>query len=352
MERKKYQVFISSTYTDLIKERSAVTQCLLDNDCIPVGMEQFPASNMSQMEYIKKMLEDCDYYILILAGRYGSEDDDGIGFTEKEYNYAVSCGIPVMSFVIKDINALTLSQCEQKKRLQDKLLQFRKKVCTGKLVKFYSNTDDLKGLVAASIYKCIHDFPAKGWVRGAENSTGEKLKTDATVVQSNIIHNINAEKTDDILLTPSSFIQFIDSINYRVWINAIKNADNVCSTEHFGGIFFLYSRIIKHVQINSSNYKEFSDSLQINKALYNIASKNHFYSFCDFLTRITREMVVSSCQDIREYMLENFHDFGEQGLVGICFQKLMMTEENDDFDRDFWERCLKEIFELYRMLTD
>ena len=69
--KKKYQVFISSTYTDLKQERMAVTQCLLDNDCIPVGMEQFPASGMSQMDYIKKMLDDCDYYILILAGRYG-----------------------------------------------------------------------------------------------------------------------------------------------------------------------------------------------------------------------------------------------------------------------------------------
>lgn len=61
------------------------------------------------------MLEDCDYYILILAGRYGSEDDDGVGFTEKEYDYAISHGIPVMSFVVKDINALAVSQCEKKR---------------------------------------------------------------------------------------------------------------------------------------------------------------------------------------------------------------------------------------------
>ena len=65
--QKKYQVFISSTYVDLIEARAAATQCLLDNDCIPVGMEQFPASEMSQMEYIKKMLDNCDYYILILG---------------------------------------------------------------------------------------------------------------------------------------------------------------------------------------------------------------------------------------------------------------------------------------------
>ena len=55
-------------------------------------------------------------------------------------------------------------------------------------------------------------------------------------------------------------------------------------------------------------------------------------------------MVVSACQDIREYMLESFQNFGEHGLVQICFQKLMMPEENDDFNRGFWERCLKEIF--------
>ena len=46
--KKKYQVFISSTYSDLIEERAAATQCLLDNGCIPVGMEQFPASEIGR----------------------------------------------------------------------------------------------------------------------------------------------------------------------------------------------------------------------------------------------------------------------------------------------------------------
>lgn len=83
---KKYQVFVSSTYKDLKEERLAVTQQLLKMGFIPVGMEQFPASNMSQMEYIKMMLDSCDYYLLILAGKYGTVDTDGIGFTEKEYD--------------------------------------------------------------------------------------------------------------------------------------------------------------------------------------------------------------------------------------------------------------------------
>ena len=35
------------------------------------------------LDYIKKMLDDCDYYILILGGRYGSLDSDGIGFMQQ-----------------------------------------------------------------------------------------------------------------------------------------------------------------------------------------------------------------------------------------------------------------------------
>ena len=176
--KKKYQVFISSTYTDLKNERMAVTQCLLDNNCIPVGMEQFPASNMKQMDYIAKMLDDCDYYILILAGRYGSIDaEDGIGFTEKEYNYAKGKGIPIMSFVVDDMGKLPNGVCEQDDAGKKRLNAFREKVCSDKMVKFYSNVDDLRVKVITSIHRCIDDFPAVGWVRGDEVPPTESLET-------------------------------------------------------------------------------------------------------------------------------------------------------------------------------
>ena len=166
--KKKFQVFISSTYEDLKDERIAVTQCLLDNDCIPVGMEQFPASDMSQMEYIKKILDDCDYYILILAGRYGSLDKDGVGFTEKEFDYAKSKNIPVLSFIVKDIGMLPSHKCEQTDKGHRLLNRFREKVCSNSMIKYYSNIDSLQGHVSTSINKCIKDHPAIGWVRGNE----------------------------------------------------------------------------------------------------------------------------------------------------------------------------------------
>lgn len=165
--KKKYQVFISSTYEDLKEERAAVTQCLLNNNCIPVGMEQFPASNMSQMEYIKKMLDDCDYYILIIGGRYGSLDDDGVGYTEKEYNYALQKGIPVMAFINAHPEKLSYDKCEQTDIGREKFKTFCDRVWKNrKLVKGYENIGDLKSHVGDAINFAMREYPGVGWVRG------------------------------------------------------------------------------------------------------------------------------------------------------------------------------------------
>lgn len=175
-KEKKYQVFISSTYEDLKEERAAVSQTLLDIGCIPVGMEQFPASGMSQMDYIKKMLETCDYYILILAGRYGSIDPtDGVGYTEKEYDYAVANHIPVMSFLCEDIGKLPNEKCEKTEAGRDLLTRFRAKVSASKMIKKYSSKESLQTVVAISLQQCIRDFPAVGWVRA------DGIDTDASL---------------------------------------------------------------------------------------------------------------------------------------------------------------------------
>jgi len=65
---KRYQVFVSSTYADLQQERQKVIQALMEMDCIPAGMELFPAADEEQWEFIKQIIDDCDYYILIIGG--------------------------------------------------------------------------------------------------------------------------------------------------------------------------------------------------------------------------------------------------------------------------------------------
>ena len=92
--RRKFSIFISSTYEDLKKERQALVGVALENNFIPVGMEQFHAAPTSQWNVITKMIDECDFYLLVIGARYGSIDEEtGISYTEKEYNYAKTKGL-------------------------------------------------------------------------------------------------------------------------------------------------------------------------------------------------------------------------------------------------------------------
>ena len=74
---------------DLRAERQQATQAILEAGFFPSGMELFPASNDAQWELIKRVIEESDYYVVIVAGRYGSLCPEGMSYTEMEYDYAV-----------------------------------------------------------------------------------------------------------------------------------------------------------------------------------------------------------------------------------------------------------------------
>jgi hypothetical protein len=100
-------------------------QALLELDCIPAGMELFPAANEDQWTLIQKVIDDCDYYIVIVAGRYGSLGPAGISYTEMEYRYAVDRGKPVIGFLHKEPGSLASNRSEQDSEGKQKLEQFR-----------------------------------------------------------------------------------------------------------------------------------------------------------------------------------------------------------------------------------
>lgn len=162
---KRYQVFVSSTYTDLHDERQEVMQALLELDCIPAGMELFPAANEDQWTLIKKVIDDCDYYIVIVAGRYGSLGPDGLSFTEMEYRYAIDSNKPVIGFVHKDAGQLPANCCETSENGRKQLDKFCELV-KQKTCRFWDSPVDLGSQVSRSIIKLIKAHPAIGWVRG------------------------------------------------------------------------------------------------------------------------------------------------------------------------------------------
>ena len=171
---KRYQIFISSTYADLKEERDKVMRAVLQLKCFPAGMELFPAIDIKQFEYIKSVIDECDYYILIIGARYGSLDKNGVSFTEKEYNYAVRKKIPVLAFLHKDFKSL-IGKADVDKKLLEKLEKFRSRVEKGgRIVNYWDSPDDLKAKVLSSIPKAIELQPRTGWVR-ADVATNEVL---------------------------------------------------------------------------------------------------------------------------------------------------------------------------------
>lgn len=175
---KRYQVFISSTYADLKEERSKVMQTIMSLNCIPAGMELFPASNDEQFEFIKKVIDDCDYYVLIVGGRYGSLSEEGISYTEKEFEYAKSKGLPILAFLHNDLDSIPLGKSETNPDKRKMLDNFREKVSTGRLIKFWKTLEELAGQVATSLSMAIIQYPATGWVRANLQSTVESLQQE------------------------------------------------------------------------------------------------------------------------------------------------------------------------------
>ena len=87
MTEKKYQIFISSTYEDLKEERMKIIMAILKANHIPTGMEGFSGASET-IDLIKKWIDECDIYMLLISGRYGDIYEKNISYTEWEYRYA------------------------------------------------------------------------------------------------------------------------------------------------------------------------------------------------------------------------------------------------------------------------
>lgn len=181
---KRYQVFISSTYEDLKEERLEVMKALLELDCIPCGMEYFPAADDEQWTYIKDLIDQCDYYVVIVGGRYGSRSPSGLSYTQKEYEYAIEKGIPVVGFLHSNPGELAVSKSERDSENIEALNKFRGLV-QQKLCKYWKTEHELGAVVSRSLTQLIRRNPRVGWIRG-DNVVSEKASTEILSLRNQV----------------------------------------------------------------------------------------------------------------------------------------------------------------------
>jgi len=176
MYDKRYSVFISSTFEDLKFERQSVQDVVISAGDFPVQMESFPAADEDQFEFIKALIDKCDYYVLIVAGRYGALAEDGMSYTEKEYRYAVSKGIPVLVMLHGDRGSISASKSEESAEGKKRLDAFVAAVEANRLRKTWTTPDGLKLAVREALEHAKATKPAVGWVRGDAVASMEVLE--------------------------------------------------------------------------------------------------------------------------------------------------------------------------------
>ena len=232
---KKLQVFVSSTYTDLIEERQAAVEAILDAGHIPAGMELFKAGK-SQMETIRKWIDESDVYMLILGGRYGSiEDESGLSYTELEYRYAISKNMPVFAVVLEDSFLFTKAASKGndaifEKDEIDKYDHFKEFIKT-KIVRFVKNVDQLISIVISHLYNIQQDnsYQLVGWVR-ANNAINkdefEKIKRELHDLQEK--NNQLMNKSYDL---PHTFFEAFNLKEMKCFISQYNKINGVITLE-------------------------------------------------------------------------------------------------------------------------
>lgn len=170
--KRRLQVFISSTFTDLVQERQAAVSAVLKSSHIPAGMELFTAADRSQMATIKQWIDDSDVYMLILGGRYGTvEPTSGLSYTELEYDYAIQKNKPVFAVVTTEA-ALELKvkangTAYMERDNPKELALFRGKVLSN-ISSFFEDSKDIKLCVHESLADFVANRALKGWVSADE----------------------------------------------------------------------------------------------------------------------------------------------------------------------------------------
>ncbi|MEH8295433.1 DUF4062 domain-containing protein [Klebsiella pneumoniae] len=279
--KRKLQVFVSSTFTDLIEERQAAVSAILKAGHIPAGMELFTAADRSQMDIIKNWIDESDVYMLILGGRYGSiEPTTGKSYTELEYDYAVEKGKALFAVVIKE-EALEQKVKEHGTDFLERdepksLSEFKKKVLSN-MSSFFEDVKDIRLCVHESLSNFSTNRKLKGWVSADEiidthdlaeeikklNEENRKLKSDIENKDKKIKSLLNnkdsefrelAEVLNEIKITiPKTQTKADNDIETNLlnifvtckdsFVNGITNDINMKDWENF--LFYEVSPILK-----------------------------------------------------------------------------------------------------------
>lgn len=363
--KKKYQVFVSSTYTDLRDDRQVAVETILKAGDIPAGMELFAASDESQMDVIKRWIDESDIYMLILGGRYGSiEPKSGKSYIQLEYEYAIERSIPFFAIVMSEsllekrvkeygTSYIETNHSELYKNFKDKVL---KKMC-----KFYDDPKDIKLAIFETLTDYHNRYQLTGWISGKEFnldtyiSETQRLREENKVLKSEISLFEKKEKEDknkNLTFSPD-FIEerigrLLNLLNYESIDSPVgweegeepncANYEVINNSEHFQAYFVYNSKereefnILEFIFIDDNSQEINLTSLlsQIRLLIEEIPQE----SCMTFIFKIISERIsndlMEECYSKFDYILDKSSRNGEAIKLQIWDNKIINQKEQEN----------------------
>lgn len=251
MTEKRYQVFISSTYADLQEERALLMQVLPSLGCLPVGMDAHPVGGMT-LSTIKKMIDDCDYYIALVGSRYGTLSPSGVSYTHVEYVYASTKQKPILVLMHDAPERRPLEFQERTMEGKLKFNDFRQLLMRGPNTR-WTDTKELEYAVRRALPTLIDAKPATGWVRAStlSNPDTEKemlaLRERVMQLEQEREHMLSRQMQ---LVTPMAQGADLFEVAYRCKAYALGNCEDIAvkSLLSWNDIFICFAPYLSQMQ--------------------------------------------------------------------------------------------------------
>ncbi len=324
---RKMQIFISSTYTDMLEERQATVQAVLNADHIPAGMELFKAGNESQLQTIYRWIDECDLYLLILGGRYGSIEAHSMkSYIELEYEYALNHNIPVFAVILSDSylhsKAAKCSYEVFETNEIEKYKKFKQKVKT-KIVNEVNTIDEMKLAITNSLHEFEKSEKIKGWIKYSDNvitTQFERLsKNKKEEMRKNLAYNLIGMNT--------SSIDFYNSVDKRVfdlacnspYIDKFKRIIEILICDDNEKAIINMENYFKFVNLNGC--KNFYRSSPVFPRLREAQSYKHLkfeINNIDCLSKISSNIQVSEKNNQFKYIVKNEYPINEMDTFDGC----------------------------------
>ncbi|WP_426381557.1 DUF4062 domain-containing protein [Mammaliicoccus lentus] len=227
---KKYQIFVSSTYEDLKKERQALVEAILESNNIPAGMELFNASSSSQWQIIEKWIDEADIVVLLVGERYGTVDEKtGKSFTHLEFDYATKLAKPLIVFKLSK-NYIKQREINENADLVEQNEQAKFKEFTDLILKDRNSSLDIDSIdkLKLKVIRSLNNETINlegGWIRCSDI---DNLKVNSlskkdydlefyNQIQGDLVnvHNILDEFVVNKTFIKNTSIEFLTDFIYR-----------------------------------------------------------------------------------------------------------------------------------------